>query len=96
MFDKMKLVTSGINSTLSLELQVMLWNMIDNLEGERDYLQVFELTRTDAQNIRIVHKQEEPEYEKSYSKPESIDEDHIKVFVIDDGDYSTMLLSSEY
>lgn len=96
MFDKMKYVTRGINSTLDYKVQLMLWNMINNLEGEKDYLQVFELTRVDDHSIKILHKQEEPEYVKEYLVKESIKEEYIKVFVIDDGPHSTMLLADEY
>jgi len=96
MFDKKKYVTRGIDSTLGLHVQLMLWRMIDNLEGEKDYLQVFELTRIDDNTSKIVHRQEEPEYEKSHILHVGINEDAVKVFVIDDGNYSTMLLASEY
>lgn len=96
MFDKMKYVTSGINRTLDYKVQVMLWRMIDSLQGEKDYLQVFELTRIDGFITKIVNKQEEPEYLKEYLVKESISEEYVKVYVIDDGAYSTMLLSSEY
>jgi len=96
MFDKMKYVTSGINRTLDYKVQVMLWRMIDSLQGEKDYIQVFELVRVDDHTTKIVHKQENPEYKKSYLIHESINENLVRVFVIDDGDYATMLLASEY
>jgi hypothetical protein len=97
MFDKKKYVTRGIDSTLGLHVQLMLWRMIDNLEGEKDYLQVFEMTKINENTLKIVHRQEEPAYEKSHTlHVDSITEDSVKVFVIDDGDYSTMLLASEY
>lgn len=36
-------LTRGVNDTLPLQLQVFIWNCIDRLPDERDYLQVFRL-----------------------------------------------------
>ena len=71
-----------------------MWEMINNLPADRDYLQVFSLSEADGRQ-RIKHTQEEPEYCKEYlfdiEKPVT-----EKIFVIDDGTYSTMLLANEY
>lgn len=59
-----------------------------------DYLQVFKLSVEDGKQ-RIVHSQEQPEYSHTYL----VDSDEaiaVSIFIIDDGDHSTMLLSSEY
>ena len=96
MFDKAKYVTAGINRILEMETQMFLWKMILDLEGERDYLQVFELVRISENKVKITHRQEEPDYENVIVANLAIPEGFIKVFVIDDGDYSTMLLASEY
>ena len=96
MFDRTKYVTAGINRMLEIETQMFLWKMILDLEGERDYLQVFELVRINENKIKITHRQEEPDYENVTVVNVAIPQDFIKVFVIDDGDYSTMLLASEY
>lgn len=98
-------VTSRINAELPITYQIVLWNTIDNLRDtgqELDYLQVFELSTTEDANgkaIQVIrHFQEVPFYEKKYSLPikhkkEGIDD---KVYVIDDGNHTTMLLASEY
>lgn len=47
-------------------------------------------------DIQIIqHKQEVPKYQNTYSVLVSNPVD-TKIFVIDDGDYSTMLLAEEY
>ena len=74
--------------------------MIDKLneEGkELDYLQVFKIRKCE-EGIVIEHSQEVPEYKEKYVL--ALDDievnGSIKVFVIDDNEYSTMMLSEEY
>ena len=68
--------------------------MFDNPKVEKDYLQVFNLSVKDGIQ-RVEHKQEVPEYQNTYSILVSNPVDD-KIFVIDDCDYSTMLLSEKY
>ncbi len=46
-------------------------------------------------HLSIVHSQENPEYSQTYT---AVTQDKVtaKIFVIDDGDHSTMLLAEEY
>ena len=95
-------ITRGANETLSIHLQLLLWNLIDTLKKdeniELDYLQVFRfkyVTNNEKYNLSITHSQEVPPYEKKYlfNVDNPINE---KVFVIDSEDYATMLLAEEY
>ena len=94
-------VTRGINEEVDIRLQLIMWSMIDKLndEGnvELDYLQVFKL-RKEGNKIVINQSQEVPEYSCIYEiELEDIQiDDEIKVYVIDSGEYSTMLFPSEY
>ena len=94
-------VTRGVNDEVDIRLQLIMWSMIDKLndEGnvELDYLQVFKL-RKEGNKIVINQSQEVPEYSCTYEiEIEDIQiEDEIKVYVIDSGEYSTMLFPSEY
>lgn len=94
-------VTRGINEEVDIRLQLIMWNMIDKLndEGnvELDYLQVFKL-RKEGNKIVINQSQEVPEYSCTYEiEIEYIQIDNeIKLYVIDSGEYSTMLFPSEY
>ena len=94
MFNSNRYITKGVQKNISLELQIFMWDCIDNLSEPKDYLQVFNLSVIDSFQ-RITHTSEEPEYKKEYLIPSEkpITE---KVYVIDDGDHCTMLLADEY
>lgn len=68
--------------------------MIDGLDIEKDYLQVFQLSVIDGKQS-VVHIQEEPDYEKNYVLDIGTNV-NAKVYVIDDETYCTMLLAEEY
>ena len=105
-FDKEKYITKGIYETLSAELTIYLWSLIEDLKKEGislDYLQVFELSQESKDTLQVVHSQEIPPYKKVHkiqvqeSVKESANEKiRGKVFVIDDITHATMLMDYEY
>ena len=94
-------VTRGVNEEVDIRLQLIMWSMIDKLKDEEsvelDYLQVFKI-RKEGEKIVINQSQEVPEHSFTYEiEIEDIQiGDEIKVYVIDSGEYSTMLFPSEY
>ena len=94
-------VTRGVNDEVDIRVQLIMWSMIDKLKDEEsvevDYLQVFKIRKKDSKVV-INQSQEVPEYSCTYEiEIEDIQiEDEIKVYVIDSGEYSTMLFPSEY
>ena len=94
-------VTRGVNEEVDIRLQLIMWSMIDKLKNEGnvelDYLQVFKI-RKEENKIVISQSQEVPEYSYTYEiELEDIQiDDEIKLYVIDSGEYSTMLFPSEY
>jgi len=93
-FNNQKFITRGVAENIPIPLQMLMWEMIHNLPVDKDYLQVFSLSEKDGKQ-RIIHTQEEPEYEKEYVlniTPITTG----KVFVIDDNTHSTMLMNYEY
>ena len=94
MFDNPRFLTRGVDESIPLRLQTLLWNLIDLLPEERDYLQVFWLKPFGGMQ-QVIHTAEEPEYKKVllFLCDNPID---AKIYVIDDGDHSTMLLAEEY
>lgn len=94
MFENSRYLTKGVNQSVPLELQIFMWKCIDELPIEKDYLQVFNLSVKDGIQI-IQHKQEVLKYQNTYSVLVSNPVD-AKIFVIDDGEYSIMLLAEEY
>lgn len=103
MFDKDKYETRSINEKIPLEYRILMWKMIEEFgkTHKLDYLQVFEFSKKAGEgNVfrqGIVHKQECPAYreemEISISGEVCVEG---KVYVIDDGDYATMLWAEEY
>ena len=97
-------ITKGFQRKIPLELQLFLWECVDKLRvtkgDEMDYLQVFVLTKEYIHDIpvqMIEHSQEIPEYKRKHVLPLSpVEMVEAKVFIIDSGDYTTALLSSEY
>ena len=94
MFDNNRYLTCGVDNAIPIELQLFLWNCVDELPEPRDYLQVFELSASGPMQS-IVHSSEEPEYRKVYMIPSDAPITE-KLYIIDDGDHSTMLLANEY
>ena len=94
MFDTPRYLTCGVDATIPPQLQTLLWNLIDLLPPERDYLQVFWLKPFGGMQ-QVIHTAEEPEYKKVLLFP-SDDLITAKVYVIDDDDHTTMLLAEEY
>ena len=86
-------LTCGVDAAIPLELQLFLWECVDRLPEPRDYLQIFDLKPVGCLQS-ITHWSEEPEYRMEYllSSDSPISD---KIYVIDDGTHSTMLLASE-
>ena len=93
-FNNTHFISSGIRNNVPPLLQIIMWELIKQMPVDKDYLQVFYLSAKGGRQ-RIKHTQEVPEYSKEYVLKINT---HIteKIFVIDDGAYSTMMLSSEY
>lgn len=94
MFTSDRYMTRGVNNTVPLAIQLTMWGLIERLPVPADYLQVFRLTGADGRQI-ITHEQEEPVYCRTISFPCS-EPISCKIFVIDDGEHSTMMLADEY
>lgn len=103
MFKCEKYITRGINDSVGIDLQLYMWELIGELKNKKDFsvdsLQVFELKVVTVDDIRfqvIEHRQEIEPYKKKH-RIFPIEPVNAKVFVIEDGEYSsTMLLAEEY
>lgn len=93
-FNNKHFITCGIQENVPPLLQIIMWELINQMPVDKDYLQVFSLSDYNGKQ-RIKHTQEVPEYSKEYvfntDKPIT-----TKIFVIDDKTHSTMLLANEY
>ncbi len=89
-------MTRNIVEEIPVEINILLWNLIDELKIEKDYLQIFELNPIGEGIVEIVHKQEIADYESSiYIYNEEIKENK-KIYAIDSVEYSTLMFSYEY
>ena len=89
-------MTKDIAENLPVEIAILIWELIDNLTIEKDYLQVFEINPIGLGVVEIVHKQEVPKYEVSVYIQNDLIKDKLKIYVIDSIEYSTMMFSNEY
>ena len=95
MFNNPKYLTKGVQDTIPIWLVRLMWFMVAAMEvSQQDYLQVFRLQKTER-GQRIWHEQEQPPYLYQMDVP-CTDAVDAKIFVIDDGTHSTMLLAEEY
>ncbi|MFB2480304.1 MULTISPECIES: DUF960 family protein [Staphylococcus] len=97
-------ITRGISEQLSLDLQILLWNMVKEKDNQdhTDYLHIFRL-QEDENILSITHEQEQPVYKLEYhytSYEKNQNALPKKVYVIrEDGVdtfYYVMLLPEEY
>ena len=104
MFEPQKrYITCGIDQRLPQDLQRLIWTSVDArilFSNEKiDYLQVFTFKKIDGEILALHHEQEEPpllNVHYTTYRPEYDEILHEKIFVIDDGDHSTMLFAYEY
>lgn len=101
-FDKRtRFATAGVAHAMPLDLQVFLWDIIEQeiaIRDDVDYLQVFSFTRKDSLLV-ILYSQEEPDINKQFCCDFRDEFDEFidsKVYVIDDSTHSTMLFAHEY
>lgn len=95
-------VTRRIADEMTAELQLFLWLAIDERIAssvKTDYLQVFKFEKISDGLYAIRHTQEQPDLTTVYYQTNALGIESMlgkTVFVIDDGDHSTMLFAEEY
>lgn len=89
-------MTRELAEEIPLEINILIWNLIDSLTIEKDYLQIFELNPIGNGIVEIIHKQEVPKYESCiYINNDDI-KNNLKIYVIDSVKYSTLMFSYQY
>ncbi len=86
-------VTKRINERLDMRLIFYIQTLIDTMEVEHDYLQVFSISG----NI-LIHTQEEPNYQKEYRLSKKYKDDRLFCIRTDEekGSFWTLMYASEY
>ena len=96
MFDNKRYLTRGVDERIPLLVQLTLWELVEDIPNKkRDYLQVFELTSHNG-TLTVRHSQEVPHFSRTHTYTSETTEKTEKVYIIDSGEYSTMLLAEEY
>jgi hypothetical protein len=102
LFSGNKYVTHHAHDVLPVELQLLLWDLIEvaRRKVQLDYLQIFHLEEVKEGNMnaghqRIVHIQEEPSYRLKINV--SINSPITgKVYVADERTHATMMMAEDY
>ena len=94
MFPQKRYLTVRIDREISPDLQLFLWQAVDRLGDDADYLQVFRLSALSGMQ-QIIHTQEEPNMRMVYLIP-SDEPITSKIYIIADEGYATMLFAEEY
>lgn len=97
---KPRYVTRAINGELNIEIQVLLWELLDSIANERknkmDYLQVFEI-KCNGNNVKIINRQEQPAITKEMVlELGGLEIKDAIIWIIDESDYQMMLFPSDY
>lgn len=102
-FIGLQYVTRGVHEAISMDIQMLLWRLIHQKRDrgvELDYLQVFELTHEQLDCVQSVQKilmrQGQPPMEEVVVEKSIVQPITTKIWVIDNGEYSTMLFPNEY
>ena len=94
MFPQKRYLTARIDHEIPHDLQLFLWQAVDRLGDDADYLQVFQLSALSGMQ-QIIHTQEEPNMRMVYLIP--ADEPiTAQIYIIADEGYATMLFADEY
>lgn len=102
MFASERYVTRGVNEVVAVELQLLLWSILEKRKERGDtlnYLQLFELAveTVDGEPLqKVVNRQEQPFHEEVFYLDVSEPVTGITVWAIDSREYCTMLLPQEY
>ena len=93
--EKKRYLTRGVDESIPPELQLFMWEAIDQVPEPKDYLQVFTLSVENGLQC-IHHKSEQPAFEMTYILPTVEKPVIAKIYCIDSEEYCTMLLAEEY
>lgn len=95
MFRGEKFRTVGVEVNIPLEMQLFMWSAVENMPEPKDCFQVFELKSENGLQV-IHHYSEQPVFDMAYILTTTENPVTAKVYIIDNGDYCTMLLAAEY
>ena len=96
MFTNKRYVTKEVADIVPIDIQLLIWKLIEVLEVKKDYLQVFELIPIENDFVKIIQKQEIPEFTCEIIINNKTIKEIMKIFVIDNIEYSIMMFNTQY
>lgn len=87
-------ITTNASNRIPERTQLLLWMLFDQMQVEKDYLQIFNMSiQNGKQHIR--HHQEQPPWSEEilFLTDAPVAE---KIYIITEGEYSTMMLAEDY
>lgn len=90
----MRQVTTKARSRIPHEIETLMWNMLDSMDEDKDYLQIFKLSSINGK-LLIHHYQEQPPWEEEVTLVIdcSINE---KIYILVENGLETMMLAEDY
>lgn len=88
-------ITRGVHESIHFGLQSVIWDALNKVDKELDYLQIFNL-KSYENLIIIEHHQEQPEFNQVIYVPNFIVTNETKVYIVIEGIVATMMLAEEY
>lgn len=95
MFTNERYLTREVANQVPIDIQILMWDLVERLE-EKDYLQIFELIPIGSEIVELIHKQEIPETTSIYKIKNTEIKNQMKLYIIDNGEYSTLMFSHEF
>jgi hypothetical protein len=97
-FNNERYVSKGVGAVIPAEVCAVLWAMIDALKVTGIEVSGYQFFTLSPQNEgqKIVHSQEQPDYTRDTTLPLNCSPVQERIYAIDNGEYSAMILSSEY
>ena len=96
MFTNERYVTKEVADIVPIDIQLLIWKLIEVLEVNKDYLQVFEIIPIENDFVKIIQKQEIPEFTCEIIINNKTIKVIMKIFVIDNIEYSIMMFNTQY
>lgn len=97
-FKNDRYMTPGIKNNIPPHIALTMWSMIDSIDTEKDYLQIFDLEvlGEDKAQVQVIrHHQEQPAYQSPIIYIPYGPFYTGKVYAIDDSSASVMCLPEE-
>lgn len=89
-------ITRGVHESIHSGLQSVIWDALNRVNTDLDYLQIFSLKCYGESLTIIEHNQEQLKFSQVIYVPNFIVTNERKVYIVVEGTTATMMLAEEY